>query len=172
MITREARRRGAKIWFGDEAGLRSDYHAGTTWGRKGQTPAVPSTGARYRLNMLSAVNRRGFMRFMLEDKGLNADVVCRFLNRLMAGSSKPVFLIWDSHPMHTSRKVAETVERYKGKLSVYVLPGYSPELNPDESVWREVNSHRLGRAGVFTFADMKSKALAGGCFAPFSTSSR
>ena len=158
-IAREAKRMRAEIWFGDESGLRSDYHAGTTWGRKGQTPVVRSTGARYRLNMLSAVNRRGRMRFMLEERGLNADVVCRFLERLMAGSSKPVFLIWDGHPMHKSRKVAETVRRYEGKLRVYLLPGYSPELNPDEGVWREVKAHRLGRAGIFTFADMKSKAL-------------
>ena len=61
--------------------------------------------------------------------------------------------------MHKSRKVAETVRSYEGKLRVYVLPGYSPELNPDEGVWREVKAHRLGRAGVFTFVDMKSKAL-------------
>ena len=59
LITREARRRGAEIWFGDEAGLRSDYHAGTTWGRKGQTPVVPSMDARYRLNMLSACEPAG-----------------------------------------------------------------------------------------------------------------
>ena len=118
-----------------------------------------STGARYRLNMLSAVNRTGLMRFMLEERGLSADVVCRFLDRLMAGSLRPVFLIWDGHPMHKSRKVAEPVRRYEGKLRVYVLPGYSPELNPDEGVWRDVKGHRLGRAGVFTLADMKSKAL-------------
>ncbi len=158
-IAKEAKRLKAEIWFGDEAGLRSDYHAGTTWGRRGQTPVVQSTGARYRLNMLSAVNRRGRMRFMLEKGGLNADVVCRFLERLMAGSSTPVFLIWDGHPMHRSRKVAETVKRFEGRLRVYVLPGYSPELNPDEGVWLEVKAHRLGRAGVFTFADMKSKTL-------------
>jgi transposase len=158
-IAREAKRQKAEIWFGDEAGLRSDYHAGTTWGRRGQTPVVRSTGTRYRLNMLSAVNRRGRMRFMLEKGGLNANVVCRFLERLMAGSSRPVFLILDGHPMHKSLKVAHVVERYEGKLRIYLLPGYSPELNPDESVWREVKAHRLGRAGVFTFADMKSKAL-------------
>ncbi len=158
-IAREARRMKAEIWFGDELGVRSDYHAGTTWGRKGQTPVVHTTGTRYRLNMLSAVNRRGLMRFMLEERGVNAAVVCRFLDRLMAGSETPVFLIWDGHPVHRSRKVAEAVRRYQGRLRVFVLPGYSPELNPDECVWREVKTHRLGRAGVFTFADMKSKAL-------------
>lgn len=42
---------------------------------------------------------------------------------------------------------------------MYLLPPYSPELNPDEGVWREVKSHCLGRAGVFSLADMKSGAL-------------
>jgi transposase len=158
-IAKEAKRLKAEIWFADESGLRSDYHAGTTWGRKGQTPVVSSTGARYRLNMLSVVNRRGRMRFMIEKSKVNGEVVCRFLDRLMAGRSKPVFLIWDSHPAHKSGAVAEKVRGYEGKLHVYWLPGYSPELNPKEGVWREVKSHRLGRAGVFTFADMKSKAL-------------
>jgi transposase len=158
-IAQEAKRLRAEIWFGDESGLRSDYHAGTTWGRKGQTPVVRSTGARYRLNLLSAVNRRGRMRFMIEKSRLNAEVICQFLDRLMVGSTKPVFLIWDGHPMHKSGKVAQKVRSFKGKLRLYLLPSYSPELNPGEGVWREVKSHRLGRAGVFTFADMKSKAL-------------
>jgi transposase len=158
-IAKEAKQLGAEIWFADESGLRSDYHAGTTWGLKGQTPTVRSTGARHRLNMLSVVNRRGRMRFMIEKGGVNAEVMCRFLDRLMVGSSKPVFLIWDGHPTHKSSEVAEKVRSYKGKLRVYLLPGYSPELNPGEGVWREVKSHRLGRAGVFTFAEMKSKAL-------------
>ena len=99
------------------------------------------------------------MRFMIEKKGLNAGVICRFLDRLMVGSSKIIFLIWDGHPIHKSRKVAEKVQSYEEKLRLYLLPGYSPELNPDEGVWREVKSHRMGRAGVFTLTDMKSKAL-------------
>jgi transposase len=158
-IAKEAKRLGAEIWFADESALRSDYHAGTTWGLKGKTPVVRSTGARHRLNMLSVVNRRGGIRFMIEKGGVNGEVMCRFLDRLMVGSSKPVFLIWDGHPTHKSTEVAKKVRSYKGKLRVYPLPGYSPELNPGEGVWREVKAHRLGRAGVFTFADMKSKAL-------------
>jgi transposase len=162
-IAKEAKRLGAEIWFADESGLRSDYHAGTTWGLKGKTPVVRSTGARHRLNMLSVVNRRGRMRFMIEKGGVNGKVMCRFLDRLMVGSSKPVFLIWDGHPTHKSSEVVEKIRSYKGRLRVYQLPGYSPELNPGEGVWREVKSHRLGRAGVFTFADMKSKALSALC---------
>jgi transposase len=158
-IAKEAHRLGAGIWFGDEAGIRSDYHAGTTWGLKGQTPVVRSTGARYRLNLLSAVNRRGKMRFMIEKGGLNSGVICRFLDRLMVGARKAVFLILDGHPMHKSREVTAKVESYGGKLRLYFLPPYSPELNPDEGVWRNVKANRVGRAGVFSFADMESRTL-------------
>ena len=158
-LARQARREKAEIWFGDESGVRSDYHAGTTWAAKGKTPVVRTTGARYRLNMLSAVNRRGKMRFMIETKGLNAGVMCRFLDRLMTGQKRRVFLILDGHPIHKSALLARKVATFKGRLRLFVLPPYSPELNPDEGVWREVKGHRLGRAGIFSFADLKSKAL-------------
>jgi transposase len=158
-IAKEAKQLKAEIWFADESGIRSDYHAGTTWGLKGETPVVRTTGARHRLNLLSVVNRRGRIRFMIEKGGVNGEVMCRFLDRLMVGSARPVFLIWDGHPTHKSTEVTTKVRSYEGKLRVYLLPGYSPELNPGEGVWREVKAHRLGRAGVFTFADMKSKAL-------------
>mgnify|MGYP003759496449 FL=1 len=158
-IARQAQQERAEIWFGDESGVRSDYHAGTTWAARGKTPVVRTTGARYRLNMLSAVNRRGKMRFMIEAKGLNADVMCRFLDRLMAGQKRRVFLILDGHPIHKSARLARKVTGFDGRLRLFLLPPYSPELNPDEGVWREVKGHRLGRAGIFSFADLKSKAL-------------
>ena len=158
-IARQAQQEKAEIWFGDESGVRSDYHAGTTWAARGKTPVVRTTGARYRLNMLSAVNRRGKMRFMIEAKGLNADVMCSFLDRLMAGQKRRVFLILDGHPIHKSARLARKVSGFDGRLKLFLLPPYSPELNPDEGVWREVKGHRLGRAGIFSFADLKSKAL-------------
>jgi len=63
-----AKAEGARIWFGDEAGVGSDYHRGTTRAPVGDTPVVKTTGTRYRWNMISAVNGRGDMRFMLNEK--------------------------------------------------------------------------------------------------------
>lgn len=63
-IAARARREGAVIFFADESGIRSDHHAGTTWAPLGQTPVVKATGARYGLNMLSAVSAQGHFRFM------------------------------------------------------------------------------------------------------------
>ncbi len=42
-----AQKEKAEIYFGDAAHIRSDHHAGRTWGRRGETPVVQATGARY-----------------------------------------------------------------------------------------------------------------------------
>jgi hypothetical protein len=78
-----ARREKAEIYFG-AAHLRSDHHAGRTWGKKGETPVVLSSGARYKMSLISAVTSRGHMRFMIkEEGGVNADVFIEFLRPLM-----------------------------------------------------------------------------------------
>jgi transposase len=78
-----ARREHADIYFGDAAHMRSDHHAGRTWGKKGETPVVLSTGARYRMSLISAVSSRGHMRFMIKEKGgVNADVFIESIRRL------------------------------------------------------------------------------------------
>lgn len=77
----------------------------------------------------------------------------------MVGGLKPLFLIWDGHPTHKYKEVAAKVQSYKGKLPMLLLPGYRRELNPGEGLWRKVKARRLGKGGIFPFADMKSKAL-------------
>jgi transposase len=57
-IRAAAKAEGATIYFADEAGIRSDYHSGTTWAPVGKTPVVSNTGARYSINMLSAVSAK------------------------------------------------------------------------------------------------------------------
>lgn len=64
VIRREAKRLQAEIWFGDEAGVRSDAHTGTTWVPRGRTPIVSSTGARFGLNLVSVVNGQDLFRFL------------------------------------------------------------------------------------------------------------
>src|SRR5271170_6489323 len=87
-----AQREKAEIYFGDAAHMRSDHHSGRTWGRKGETPVVSSTGARYRMSLISAVTSRGHMRFMIKEKGgVNADVFIEFLRRLVVGAANPIF---------------------------------------------------------------------------------
>lgn len=103
-IAKEAKKAGGTVYFADEAGLRSDYHAGTTWGAIGKTPMVKTTGARFSLNMISAVTAKGLLRFSTFNGSLTADIFIEFCKRLMKDTSGPVFLIVDGHPVHRPRK--------------------------------------------------------------------
>ena len=73
---------GAHIYFADEASVRSDYHSGTTWGKVGETPVVQRTGARFKVNVISAVSPRGQLRFMCREGRLTAVVFIVVLDPL------------------------------------------------------------------------------------------
>lgn len=154
-----ARRERADIYFGDEASVRSDFHSGTTWAPKGQTPVVKTTGARFSVNMISAISPRGKLRFMTIDGRFNAVQFIEFLKRLVYNSKRPVFLIVDGHPTHKAKIVREYIESTKGKLRLFILPPYSPELNPDELVWNNLKSHRVGRKMITGPDDLKKKII-------------
>lgn len=154
-IRRSARREGAEIFFADEAGVRSDYHSGTTWGRRGQTPVVSSTGTRFGANLLSAVSARGQLRFMVAKGRVSAAVFIAFLKRLLVNAPGPIFLIVDGHPAHRAKSVERFVAAQGGSLALFFLPPYSPELNPDEHVWNNLKTHGLGRKLMTSLAEMR-----------------
>jgi transposase len=143
-----AKRSNAEIFFEDESGVRSDFHSGTTWAPKGKTPVVRVTGQRFSLNMISAVSPKGSLRFMVVKGGVGARVFIRFLKRLIHGRRRPVYLIVDGHPAHRAKLVKSFVESLGGKLKLFFLPPYSPELNPDELVWNDVKNNGVGRSIV------------------------
>jgi len=157
-IRAQALREKAEIYFGDAAHMRSDRHSGRTWGRKGETPVIVSTGARYRMSLISAVTARGHMRFMIKEKGgVNADVFIEFLKRLMLGSRRKIFLIVDRGPAHVAKKTKAFVAGLGGALRLFYLPPYSPDRNPDELVWKHLKADTVGRASIVSLADFRSK---------------
>ena len=144
-IRREARKVGAEIFFQDEAGVRSDFHNGTTWAKRGKTPIVSTTGKRFGANIISAVSPRGKMRFMVTRGRVTATVFIEFLKRLLINAPGPIFVIVDGHPAHKAKIVKKFVEEQKGHLKLFFLPPYSPELNPDEYVWNHLKNNCLGK---------------------------
>ena len=145
----------ADILFGDEAGVRSDAHAGTTWAPKGQTPVVRTTGGRFGLNMISAVSGRGQLRFMVVHGRIGAAEFGEFLKRLMQGAKRPIFLVVDCHSIHRSQQVRHLLQRLKGRLRLFYLLPYSPELNPDELVWNDLKNQAVGRMVLRGPAELK-----------------
>ncbi|GAA3476012.1 IS630 family transposase [Streptomyces yanii] len=158
-IKAEAKKAGAEVWFADEAGIRTDYHTGTTWAPVGQTPVVKTTGKRASVNMISAVTGRGALRFMVVEGGVNAAVFLTFAKRLVADADRPVFLVLDNHSIHKSKKLKAFAEESGGRLRLFYLPGYSPELNPDEWVWKSIKHDSIGSTAHANAEDLKGKAL-------------
>lgn len=160
-IAKEAKRTGATVYFADEAGIRSDHHAGTTWAAKGSTPVVKTSGARFSLNMVSAVTAQGLLRFSTFTGSMAAERFIDFCKRLMADTEGPVFLIVDGHPVHRAKKVKKFAANSDGQLRLFFLPGYSPQLNPDEWVWQNIKNDRVGRQPITGPDQMKRLATAG-----------
>lgn len=157
-IKKRAEEQGALIFFGDEAGIRSDYHAGTTWAPLGNTPVVIATGARFGLNMISAVNSSGHFRFMIVDGTVTGIVFRDFLQRLIAGIDRKIFLIVDGHPIHKAKVVKDFVTKHSDRIELFFLPPYSPELNPDELAWAHIKT-RIAKKTVQTKEELRGMVI-------------
>jgi transposase len=125
-IRAEAKKLGATIYFADEASVRSDYHAGTPWAPAGHTPVVRTTGARFSVNMISAVTASGSFKYDIVQGTLNAEKFIDFCDKLLADTPGPVFLIVDGHPVHRSSAVKEYVVGTDGTLRLFVCPPTHP----------------------------------------------
>jgi len=137
-IQKESQKQGAEIFWLDEAGIRSDDPLQRTWGLKGQTPIVKTSGQRQSINAISALSNKGGFWYHVYSGRFNADKFIECLSAFMKNRKKPVFAIMDGHPVHKSNKVKEYVAGLEGKLSIYLLPPYAPDINPDELVWNQM----------------------------------
>ena len=144
-IRQAAKAAGAEIHWGDEMGLRSDHQAGRSYGRKGHTPVIPGTGQRFRCSVLSTITNRGRLAFMVFRETFTERVYLRFLRRLLRHTRRGLFLIVDRHPVHRARKVQRWLEVHRERIRMFFLPGYSPDLNPDEFLNQDVKTNALGR---------------------------
>lgn len=155
-IRKKAKDAGGSIFFCDEATIRSDYHSGTTWAPVGQTPIIRGTGERKSVNMISAISPKGQMHFSFLAGNLNSALFIDYLKSLMHDVPGPIFLIVDGYPSHKSKQTLDFVKSTEGRLNIFFLPPYSPELNPDEWVWKSIKNDRVGRMASRSETEMRN----------------
>lgn len=143
-IVRRAKREGADIFFWDESGFRADAVHGKTWGLRGETPVVHRPGQRQSISAASAVNARGAFWFCTYKGALDGERFVELLKQLMRHRKRRLHLVLDGLPAHKKALVKEYVRLVGAKLTLHFLPGYAPDLNPDELVWSHVK--RTGTA--------------------------
>ena len=144
-IAKQAHQEAADIFFWDESGLRADSVHGKTWGRRGHTPVIARPGQRQSMSAASAVNSKGAFWFATYEGALNGELFVTLLKKLMCRRKRAVHLIIDGLPAHKKAIVKEYVVSTQGRLSLHMLPGYAPELNPDELVWSHVKRTGVAR---------------------------
>ena len=121
-IRAEAKAAKALVFFGDEASVRSDYHGGTTWGEVGHTPVVSTTGARHRVNMISAISPRGKLHFRIVDGGVDADAFIAYCQALQADyPGRKIYLIVDGHPAHRATSTKQWVATQGDRFKLFYL---------------------------------------------------
>jgi transposase len=145
-IVKQTTASGGDIYFWDESGFRADTVHGKTWAKRGETPVIERPGQRQSISAASAVNARGAFWYCTYEGGLNAELFVKLLKKLMRGRSKPVHLVVDGLPAHKTKLVKEHVASTGGMLTLHFLPGYAPELNPDELVWSHMKRSGVARA--------------------------
>ena len=145
-IATEAQTSEAEILFWDESGFRADSVHGKTWAKKGQTPVIDRPGQRQSISAASAVTAKGAFWFATYSGALTGELFVELLKQLMRKRRKPVRLIVDGLPAHKKAIVKEYVASTAGKLTLHFLPGYAPDLNPDELVWSHAKRTGVARS--------------------------
>ncbi|MFG2638775.1 IS630 family transposase, partial [Streptomyces sp. NPDC048362] len=141
-IAARAKAEKAVIAWADQCGLRSDTAPpGRSWAPAGQTPLVRVNGRRFRVNIMSAIATRGALWFTVFTGRFTARVFTAFLDRLARQAGRKVHVIADRHPVHRSRTVTDWLKENSDRIELHLMPGYSPELNPDELLNADIKRH-------------------------------
>ena len=143
-IKREAAQNRATIMWADETtnmigdGIRKGYSP------RGRAPILRTPDKRkIRCSSISAISNRGEMEFMFFDGAMNTDLFKLFCEKLVSDKTQPVFLIVDNLRVHHAKLLKPWLEQMKQEkgFRFYYLPSYSPELNPDEYLNRDIKAH-------------------------------
>jgi transposase len=159
-LRQRARQHGAKIYFLDETGFSSEPHLRRTYGLKGKTPVVKTTGQRQKVNVISAVSAQGAFWCQVYTHTLKQGPFIEFLQEFRSSRREKVCLVLDSHPAHIANFVREYVQSTQGKLELHFLPPYAPDLNPDEFVWNDLKGTGVARKPLRKHESLKERVEA------------
>jgi hypothetical protein len=141
-IAARAKTEKALVAWADQCGLRLDTAPpGRSWAPKGRTPVVRVNGKRLRVNVMSAITSYGALWFTVFTGRFTAKVFTGFLDRLAPQAGRKVHVIADRHAVHRSKAVHTWWTENADRVELHLMPGYSPELNPDELLNADIKRH-------------------------------
>jgi len=159
VIKNKAKSDNGEIFWGDETGVQNETNYVKGYAPKGETPILKVDTSKLRINMISAINNQGKIRFMIYKENMNQQKLIEFMERLLKDTTKKVFLILDNLKVHHGKIVTEWLSDKKNKIEVFYLPSYAPEYNPDEYLNGNLKRDIASKEHAHTLSQMESNAL-------------
>ena len=127
-----------------------------TYAPVGHTPLLQEELSRDHLSAISAISLDGKLYMMEQERAFKAEDVVRFLKHLLRQIPGKLLLIWDGSPIHRGRAVKDYLSGGASRrLKLEQLPGYAPDLNPDEGVWKHLKCVELKNLCCESLAELK-----------------
>jgi transposase len=130
--------------FVDESGFYLLPAAVRTYAPRGQTPILRVWQTRDHLSVMSGITPHGrLFTLVREDSMTGADSV-HFLKQVRGQTGRKLLVIWDGSPIHRGEAVRSYLTAGAAKyIHLEQLPGYAPDLNPDEGTWKHLKQVEL-----------------------------
>ena len=134
--SKKAETEGYTIVFIDESGFYLLPMAVRTWAPRGETPVLKYRLTHDHLSAISAITPQGKLYMMVQDRSFHSPDVVRFLKHLLRHIPGKLLIIWDGSTIHRGYAVKDFLsDGATARILLERLPGYAPDLNPDEGIW-------------------------------------
>ena len=154
-LRKKAEAAGQTIVWVDESGFYLLPAAVRAYAPRGQTPVLRVPLTRDHLSVISAVTWDERLYLRVQERALRGPDVVRFLQHLLRHLPGELLVIWDGAPIHRSRDVTDFLAAgAAARIQLEQLPGYAPELNPDEGIWNYLKRVELRNRACQTLADL------------------
>jgi transposase len=161
-ILAEAERRGAFLLFGDEASFAQWGSLAYTWARRGQQPTVPTCGKRTALKVFGLIDYfSGHFFWQQQTARFTADAYRAFLEGVRKQTDRPILLLQDGAAYHRAAALQPFFAAHRERLTVYQLPGYSPDYNPIEHLWKNLKKRSTHLRYFPAFEDLTASVEEG-----------
>jgi transposase len=131
-----------------------------TWAPSGQTPILRVKLSRDHLSAISGITLDGRLFMQVRPESYDAAAVVGFLRVLLRKLPGKIIVIWDGAPIHRGHEIKEFLKRGAAKrLHLEQLPGYAPDLNPDEGIWNYLKRVELGNVCCSDLAQLNRELI-------------
>ncbi len=144
IIQKECAKKGTIVFAEDEAVITSQTRLQKVWLPAGKQAFIEDTTNRKTAHLYGFLNVQNGVGIVYRTAGQTGEITISILKRLAEQyPDERIVIFWDNASWHKSQAVRDYLKATQGKFKLYNFPPYSPELNPQEHIWKEVRDKVL-----------------------------